>query len=649
MRPNMEAAKPGWIEPALHERWEWLGATLASMADAVITTDPNGGVTFLNPVAQSLTGWTQAEAAGLPLEAVFRIVNSESREAVEGLVVRALREGVVHLPSHSVLIAKDGTQRPIGDSIAPIRDATGGIVGVVLVFRDITERRRQEGAAKAAVEASELQYRRLFEAAKDGILILDADTGTILDANAFMCALLDHEYSELLGKELWEIGMFRDKEANLAAYRQLRERSYIRYEHLPLKTRDGREVEVEFVSNVYTVGDHQVAQCNIRDITERRRLEQKAKAQSEALADLHRLKDEFLGMLSHELRNPLAAIVNAVQILRLQGVENPVQRQANTILERQVGQLVHLVDDLLEVSRITTGRVSLHLERCEARGIVECAVEAVRHQTSKDCHEISVTTPRRPIWLYADPRRLEQVLVNLLMNATKYTDAGGHIRVTVLQEGPEMVLRVRDTGIGIAPELLPRIFDLFMQVDRSLDRSRGGLGIGLTVVQRLIEMHGGAVEAHSAGLGQGSEFVVRLPVDVSCPEPKPSPFTETTEPSPPLRVLVVDDNVDYTSGVATLLRASGYEVGVAHTGPDALEALDAHERDVVVLDIGLPGMDGYDVARRIRLNPDHKDLRLVAVSGYPLETDNRLLQAARFDSYLRKPVLLDVLKTHLRK
>jgi len=361
------------------------------------------------------------------------------------------------------------------------------------------------------------------------------------------------------------------------------------------------------------------------------------------------LKDEFLGMLSHELRNPLAAIVNAVQMLRLQGVENPVQQQANTILERQVGQLVHLVDDLLEVSRITTGRVSLHLERCEARAIVECAMEAVRHQTLKSGHEISVAIPRRPIWLCADPKRLEQAVVNLLGNAAKYTDAGGHIAVSVLQEGAEMVLRVGDTGIGIAPDLLPRIFDLFMQVDRSLDRSRGGLGIGLTVVQRLVEMHGGAVEAHSAGLGQGSEFVVRLPVDVSCPEQSPSPVTETTEPPPPLRVLVVDDNVDYTSGVATLLRASGYEVGVAHTGPDALEALDAHERDVVVLDIGLPGMDGYDVARRIRLNPDHKDLRLVAVSGYPLDTDNPRQQAARFDSYLRKPVLLDVLKTHLRK
>ena len=246
-----------------------------------------------------------------------------------------------------------------------------------------------------------------------------------------------------------------------------------------------------------------------------------------------------------------------------------------------------------------------------------------------------------------------------------------------------MVLRVRDTGIGIVPELIPRIFDLFMQVDRSLDRVHGGLGIGLTVVRRLVEMQGGTVEAHSAGLDQGSEFVVRLPVEVSSRRPTPSTTTEIEDPrrnkwgapslagsdpleefrgdgssysfadpeeptSPPLRVLVADDNVDYVNSVATLLRASGYEIGVAHTGPDALEAAVDYRPDVVILDIGLPGMDGYEVARRIRQNPNLKDLRLVGVSGYPQETDSPLSEAARFDSYLRKPVLLDVLKTHLR-
>jgi PAS domain S-box-containing protein len=649
MSLDRQTPDPGRIEHVLHERRDWLHSILASMTDAVITTDPNGFVTFLNPAAQSLTGWTFAETAGLPLETVFRIVNADSREAVGNPTVRALREGAVHLPKHSLLIAKDGTHRSINETAAPIRDANGEVVGMVLVFYDITERMRQVQAAQAALEASELNYRRLFESAKDGILILDADTGRISDANPFMCNLLDYEYDDFLGKELWEIGLFHDKEANQAAYGQLRERGYIRYENLPLRAKGGHEVKVEFVSNVYTVGRRQVAQCNIRDITERVRLERLAKVQTEALVELDRRKDEFLGMLSHELRNPLAAILNAVWMIRQPREEDVIQQQAKTILERQVGQLVRLVDDLLEVSRITTGRVNLHLERCEVRGIVERAVEAVRHEILKYKHDVSVMMPRQPIWLHADPNRLEQVVVNLLNNAVKYTDTGGHIELTVLQEGAEMVLRVRDTGIGIAPELIPRIFDLFMQVDRSLDRAHGGLGIGLTLVQRLVEMHRGTVEAHSAGLGQGSEFVVRLPVGVSSPQPTPSTSTGTKEPaSPPLRVLVVDDNVDYAHSVATLLRASGYEIGVAHTGPEALAVAVDDRPDVVILDIGLPGMDGYEVARRIRQNPDLKDLQLVGVSGYPQETDSPRSQAARFDSYLRKPVLFDVLKTHLR-
>ena len=301
-----------------------------------------------------------------------------------------MREGAVHPPKHSLLIAKDGTQRSINETAAPIRDANGEVVGVVVVFHDITERMRQAQAAQAALEASELTYRRLFESARDGILILDADTGTISDANPFMCRLLDYEYDDFLGKELWEIGLFHDKEANQAAYRELREGGYIRYENLPLRAKGGQEVQVEFVSNIYTVGHRQVAQCNIRDITERVRLERLTKEQTEALVELDRRKDEFLGMLSHELRNPLAAILNAVQMIRLRREEDLIQQQAKTILERQVGQLVRLVDDLLEVSRITTGRVHLHLERCEVGGIVERAVEAVRHEILKYSHEISV-------------------------------------------------------------------------------------------------------------------------------------------------------------------------------------------------------------------------------------------------------------------
>jgi PAS domain S-box-containing protein len=506
--------------------------------------------------------------------------------------------------------------------------------------RGTSTERRDAGAGP---EASELRYRRLFEAARDGILILEAATGTIVDANPFMTELLGYELPELLGKELWEIGLFADRAANRAAYATLREKGSIRYHHLPLRTRDGRGVEVEFVSNVYLEGDASVVQCNIRDITERRRLEREVELQGATLADSGRRKDEFLAILSHELRNPLAAIVNAVQIFRLAREEDPIQQKAKAIVGRQVAQLTLLVDDLLETTRLSTGAVTLRLERCEAGEIVRRAVDGVVHAAALLGHELSTSIPPGPIWLNADPGRIEQVVTNLVVNAVKYTDPGGRIDVVVLRDGAEMELRVRDTGIGIAPELLPRVFELFIQADRSLVRSQGGLGIGLTIVQRLVTMHGGTVEARSRGLGHGSEFVVRMPA-----EGEPSPG-EPAAPGPrALRVLVVDDNVDYADGVAVLLRASGYLVEVVHTGPKALLAAVEFRPDVVVLDVGLPGMDGYEVAMRIRRDPVLEGVRVVGMSGYPPDPEGPRAREACFDEYLMKPVLLARLEASLR-
>jgi PAS domain S-box-containing protein len=747
---------------ALQFQPEWCRVTLASIGDAVITTDSNGGVTFLNPVAQSLTGWTLAEAAGQPLDSVFRIINEASRQPVESPTVRALREGVVvGLANHSLLIAKDGTERPIDDSAAPIRNEQGEVAGVVLVFRDISERRRHEQQvqdaltyadnviatlrepflvldkslrvkkanrafyrtfhvsqeeteghyiydlgngqwniprlltllegvlsnshpihdcdvehdfpaigkksmllnarrfesvdsqpnlillaiediterkqAEVAVQTSEVRYRRLFQTAKDGILILDANTLKIIDANPFMTELLGYSQDEFLGKELWEIGLFGDERASQAAYQELQEKGYIRYDHLPLETKNGERAEVEFVSNIYQVDHRPVAQCNIRDISERRLLEKQITEQAAALSDLHRRKDEFLAMLSHELRNPLAPITNAVHLLRLQKGENSIQQQAREIIERQVGQLSHLVDDLLEISRITTGRVQLRQERVAVSGIVECAVESVRPLIDQHKHELTVSLSPQPIWLYADAARLEEVVVNLLNNAAKYTDDGGHIWLTVQQEDDACVLRVRDTGIGIAPELLPRIFDLFTQGARSLARSQGGLGIGLCLVHRLVEMHRGTVMAYSA-LGQGSEFVVRLPMVVSPASQPPSPPQETAEPTErSLRVLVVDDNVDTAQSLGMLLKVSGHQVRMAYTGPTALEAALDYRPNVVLLDIGLPGMDGYEVAKRIRQQPVLQNVVLVAMTGYGQDTDRKHSQEVGFNAHLVKP------------
>jgi PAS domain S-box-containing protein len=320
-----------------------------------------------------------------------------------------------------VLIGRpDGSRVTVVVNIRPLRNKRGEIAGAVNCFYDITERKHME----EALRESEIRYRRLFESAKDGILILDISTLKITDANPFMTKLLGYSHDEFLGKELWEIGFFRDKGASQAVYRELQHRGYVRYEHLPLETKNGKTAEVEFVSNVYQVGQQSVAQCNIRDISERSRIERKLHQQSEALADLHRRKDEFLAMLSHELRSPLAPITNAVHMLRLQPHEDPLQQQARSIIERQLVQLTRLVDDLMEVSRITTGKVQLRHDRVAASDILGHAVESVRPLIDQNGHELTLSLPTQPIWLHADATRLEQVIVNLLTNAAKYTDPG---------------------------------------------------------------------------------------------------------------------------------------------------------------------------------------------------------------------------------
>jgi PAS domain S-box-containing protein len=508
---------------------------------------------------------------------------------------------------------------------------------ILLAIEDITIRRQME----LALKDSELRFRRLFQTAKDGILILDAETGRIIDANPFMSGLLGYEQDEFRGKELWEIGLFEDEDASRLVYEELREKHYIRYEHIPLKAKSGREVAVEIVSNVYKEDERHVAQCNIRDITERVRLEKKMQEQATALADLHRRKDEFLAMLSHELRNPLSPILNAVHLLRLKGDEDPMQREARNVIERQVGQLSRLVDDLLEVSRMTGGKIRILVSSVDLRGVVGRAVESVRPLLDRHRHTLSVTMPSEPLMMDADPTRLEQVIVNLLNNAAKYTHDEGLIDLKVTRDGESATIRIRDNGVGLAPELVPIIFDLFTQADRSLDRSQGGLGIGLALVQRLVELHHGTVEAHSEGVGRGSEFVVRLPVlPIEAGQDGAGDSQSQHIPTRGVKVLLVDDSEDSTNMFGEVLRLLGYEVRITYTGPNALRMVANYQPDVVFLDIGLPEISGYEVARRMRLLPNMKNVKLVAMTGYGHESDRELSKEAGFDLHETKPVNL---------
>jgi CheY-like chemotaxis protein/anti-sigma regulatory factor (Ser/Thr protein kinase) len=331
--------------------------------------------------------------------------------------------------------------------------------------------------------------------------------------------------------------------------------------------------------------------------------------------------------------------VNSLHILRQEPSANPAMHQARLMAERQVRNMVHLVDDLLDVSRLTMGKIRLRKERVELGLVVDRGVATSRAAIDQRQHQLSVSVPREELWVEGDPIRLEQVLINLLTNAAKYTDPGGRIQLAVERDGSDVVVRVRDNGIGIDAELLPRIFELFTQGNRSLDRSQGGLGIGLTVARKLVEMHGGAISAASAGLGKGSEFTVRFPAQAArAIEPPRTAAPTSQEGSPALRVLVVEDNVDAAESLAILLRMFGHQPHVVHTGMAGLDAASTYQPNVILLDIGLPGMDGYEVARRLRQQPASKDVPVIAMSGYSMTEESTSVRGSSFDQYLVKPV-----------
>jgi CheY-like chemotaxis protein len=370
------------------------------------------------------------------------------------------------------------------------------------------------------------------------------------------------------------------------------------------------------------------------------------------LAEADRQKNEFLAMLAHELRNPLAPMRNALHLMKMPGADGPTVNQARDMMERQMHQLVRLVDDLLDVSRIIRGKIELRKEPVDLTVAISRAVETAHPVVESQGHQLTVSFPEQAVWVEGDLIRLSQVIANLLTNAAKYTEKAGHISVKLEREGEDAVLRVRDTGVGIPPELQSRIFDLFLQGDRSLARSQGGLGIGLTLVKRLVEMHGGSVTVASSGAGQGSEFTIRL---YALPEGQSSDALGAPGMRPHVtdalrkRVLVVDDNVDAAESIAMILRLSGYDVRCVYDGPSVLKAAKSYRPDVVVLDIGLPGLSGYDVARELREQPEFRRTPLVAVTGYGQEEDRRRSQEAGFDYHLTKPVDPEVLQAFVAR
>jgi len=628
-----------------NQRGELLRVTLASIGDAVITTDIEGRVTSLNPAAESLTGWQGSDGVGQPLDTVFRIVNEATRQPVPNPALRALREGAaVGLTNHTTLIARDGSEHAIDDSAAPIRSAEGAVSGSVLIFRDISERRRWERDDASRLLAAR-QLASIVETSDDAIIRKSLD-GTIQSWNAGAERLFGYTAEQAVGQHISLIipaERVAEEDQIIASLKAGRRVDHFETER---RHRSGRHLWVSLTISPILDDEGRVVGASkiARDVTERRQMEDSLRQLAGDLAAADRQKNEFLATLAHELRNPLAPLSNMLEVLKRTDGDARTRTLAVTTMERQLRQMVRLVDDLLDLNRITHNRLELRKALGDLGVILGQAVDAARPLAEAAGHELSLILPPEPLELAADAVRLAQVFGNLLNNACKYTERGGQIVVRMERLGSEAVVTVADTGEGIPPDRLHAIFDMFMQVDAAREQSQGGLGIGLTLVRRLVEMHGGSVEARSAGTGQGSEFVVRLPIVLG-----PSAGVTATTPTviPRRRILVVDDNRDAAASLSLLLELDGHAIVTAHDGASAYTAAETHRPEVTLLDIGLPVMDGYEVCRRIREQPWGSAMILVALTGWGQEQDRSRTRAAGFDAHLVKPVnyadLMDLL------
>jgi PAS domain S-box-containing protein len=619
-------------EEALRKQSELLRITLASIGDAVISTDAEGRVTFMNGVAESLTGWSQAEGVGRPLPEVFRILNELTRQPAENPALCALRDGkIVGLANHTVLIARDGTERPIDDSAASIRDDSGATVGAVLVFRDVTERRRaQEAMARLAA---------IVEFSQDAIVSKTVD-GIILSWNAGAERLFGYEPREAIGKPITIIipPERRDEEYEILA-RIVRGDRVEHFETVRV-SKHGRRIDISLTVSPLrdSVGRIIGASKIARDITDRKRA-------AEALREADRRKDEFIALLAHELRNPLAPLRNGLQVMRLAGGDANALAQARDMMERQLEHMVRLVDDLLDVSRMSQNKMELRRSRVLLKDVVSSAVETARPAMEAAGHDLIIALPPEPIHLDADLTRLAQVFSNLLTNSAKYTEPGGHIWLSAERQGAEVVVTVRDTGIGIPSEALPRIFDMFSQVGRNIERSTGGLGIGLALVKGLVEMHDGTVIAASEGQGKGSTFTVKLPaLGAHTSSLAAVPSNEGSAAGPRRRILVVDDNRDSASSMAMLLKLRGNDVATVHDGVEAVDMAEKFRPEVILMDVGMPKLNGYDATRRIREQQWDPPPIIIALTGWGQEGDRVLSKEAGCDGHLVKPVSLPELE-----
>ena len=814
VRLHSEMAERFRLSESDLEQGERLRITLRSIGDAVIATDRDSRVTSMNPVAETLTGWTEAEARGLPLKTVFRTLRHDTHSSAEMPVAAVIAEDrVVRTVAPALLVSRDGRSRNVQYSTAPMKDAEGQVLGVVLVFHDDTERFRTEQRLAEQTRiaqglhsigtrlASELVPERIRRiVVEEAARLIGADYAAFFPVGETTPEVVERRSTSTVGPELGTSplvsAIFEDKRvirvkdflggSKPLEFRPKGVRSFlaIRVESSSGRTfgalvfadskaprfgaiaerltlglaaqtavaldnarlyQDLQESELRFrqlaehISDVFWMTDPDSGQViyvspayeaiwgksaeslytdprsyldsiHKEDVVQvaasleaQHRGEPTAdeyrvirpdgevlwvwdrafpvwsdtgkllrvvgvaenitgrKTAEKALKDSDRRKDEFLAMLAHELRNPLAPIRNALHLLRERSTDHGQEAPAElAMVERQVTHMTRLIEDLLDVSRISRGKITLKREAVPVNELVKHAVETNRGLIERWGHSLNVRLPRETDWILADQTRIEQVLGNLLNNASKYTDPGGKIDLEVTREGDRVAVLVRDSGIGIDAELLPRVFDLFVQAEQQIDRAQGGLGIGLSLVRRLVQMHDGSIEARSQGIGHGCEFIVRFPAvnppdfraSVECPQRveiasrrRASDFNGKSR-----KVLVVDDNRDAATSLAKLLdRLWGQNVQIANDGPSALETAREFLPELIFLDIGLPGISGYEVANELRADPEFSSTTLVALTGWGQESDFQKSKECGFDHHLVKPVDLDAIRAILEE
>jgi len=618
---------------------ELLQITLGNIGDGVITTNERGQITHMNSLAAHLTGWDCDEAVGQPLEKVLALIDANSRQP---LAKSSQATGAPVLLTH-----RHGGEHWIETTIATL-PAKSGPAGHVIAFRDITARRHAELEAETSLKKAQL--------VADGVPSLISYVSKDLRYQ-----LTNQTYETWFKRSRQEInGRTMEDLLGSAAWETLRgyvtkalAGEHVTYEtEVPFRNHRGtRWIAASYTPDIGEDGVTRGFVAHVMDITAHKLAEQALRDSEERLLETDRRKDEFLATLAHELRNPLAPVRNALELLDHADSGSELAKKARATIDRQVDHMVRLIDDLLDVSRINTGRLVLRRERTDLREALRHAVDASRVFIDQQRHSFQLDLPTEPVWVDADSVRLAQVFSNLLNNAAKYSDPGGTISLHMECErdhghehhGGEVVVRVRDTGIGIPQEKLAHIFDLFAQLDSSLEKSAGGLGIGLSLVKRLVELHGGSVRVESDGPGHGSEFICRLPLAT---KPAATAPVDRVAPSlaAPMRVLVVDDNRDSADLLALVLNIDGHETRCAYDGMQALDEIAGFKPRLVLLDIGLPRMNGHDVCRAARRAEGGDAISIVALTGWGQEDDRQETRAAGFDAHFVKPVDLAELK-----